>query len=106
MGKLARNVVVARTRRNSVRNDFDTRLMQVRTDLEARGVGGRIADRVSEEARETFDEAVDVAAESKTIIAGTIAALVLWFMRNPIMAMLENLVGTEDDDPEEDSDHD
>ena len=91
----------ARTRRNAARAAFDTRLAQVRDDLEARGIGGRIADKLGEDARAGLDEALDVARESKLVIGGTIAALALWFLRNPIIAWIEQQLGREWITPDE-----
>lgn len=95
MGKLATDVFDARARRNVARRGFDARLEQIRADLEARGVAGRIADKASADVREAIDEAVDVASESKGVIAGAIAALAIWFFRNPILARLEAMLGDE-----------
>jgi hypothetical protein len=76
---------------------FQSRLLQVQEDLSARSVGGRIADR----AAEAVDQAVDVAKDSKGVIAGTIAALVLWFFRHPIMDRITRDREEQDDDTTE-----
>ena len=85
---------LAQDRRNRIaaRKVFDTGLAQVRADLEARGIGGRIKDRAGQEAKAVFDEALDIASESKGILAATVAALVLWLARNPLMALLEDIL--------------
>jgi len=93
----------ARDQRDSARARFDARLAIVRADLEARSVGGRIADKIGEEARDALDEAIDVAKESKGVIAGTIAALALWFLRHPIIAWAEELIGVETPEKENSS---
>ncbi len=82
----------ARDRRDSARARFDARLAIVRADVEARSVGGRIADKAAEEARDAMEEALAVARESKVIIAGTVAALALWFLRNPLIAWAEEIL--------------
>lgn len=89
---LASKVAEQRAMRDAARGHFDARLEQVRQDLEARGIAGRLADKASEEARDAIDEALAVAAESKGIIAGTIAALAIWFLRNPILARIEAML--------------
>jgi len=101
MGKLANKVFEERATRNSVRSAFDARLSQVKTDVEARGVGGRIADRVSEEAREAYEEVLAVAGDNKGVVAGTIAALAIWFLRNPLIASLDRLLIADTDEEEE-----
>ena len=79
--------------RDASKSRFDARLAQVKLDLEARGIAGRIADEVADSAKLVFDEAVDVAQEHPGIIGGTIAALMLWVLRNPIIGWLEELLG-------------
>jgi hypothetical protein len=87
----------ARSARDSARAVFDERLAHVRADIETRGVGGRIADKLGEDARQALGEALDVASESKGVIAGTTAALALWLLRNPITAWVEGLISTNED---------
>lgn len=77
-----------RAARSSARARFDARLAQVQADLAARPIGGRIADKAGEEALSAANEALAVARESKGIIAAMIAALALWFLRNPLLAFL------------------
>jgi hypothetical protein len=71
---------------------FSSNLTQVRSDLEARGIGGRIADKAGKEVRAGFDEALAIADDNKGIIAATIAALALWFLRNPLIEGLRSLL--------------
>lgn len=101
MSKALRQLNAARSARDAARARYDARLAVVRGDIEARGVGGRIADKLGEDARQALGEALDVASESKGVIAGTVAALALWFLRNPITAWVEGLISTN-----EDNDHD
>lgn len=81
-----------RALRNSARGLFDGRLEQVKADLAARGIGGRIADKASGEVKATVDEAKAIAAESKGIIAGTVAVLGLWFFRKPLLDAARKLL--------------
>ena len=57
----------------------------VRADLKRRGLGGRALDRISEGATDVYEEAVDVASDHKGALAAIVAALVMWFARNPIL---------------------
>lgn len=104
MGKLSRKVFEDRAIRNAARQGFDSRVASVKADLAARGIGGRIADRASQQARDAYDEAMAVAAESKGIIAGTLAALAVWLLRGPIVASLDRLLGHDNDYHEEEFD--
>lgn len=94
----------ARTARDAARGVFEARLDQIRRDLEVRGVGGRMADRLGEDAKTVLDEVLDVAADSKGIIAGTIAVIALWLMRHPIVAWISGLIEDHTGNSEEDHD--
>jgi hypothetical protein len=78
-----------RAARDVARVTYEAQLASIKADLETRGIGGRIADEVSDQARALFDEAVDVAENHPGVIGGTIAAIGLWILRNPIIAWIE-----------------
>ena len=59
---------------------------RLRGALAERGPGARAADHAKGKARAAAREALDVANNSRGIIAGTAALLALWFCRKPIMA--------------------
>lgn len=86
MARVADKLENDRAVRNAAREAFDTRLAQVKLDLKARSLGGRVVDKVSKEANEALEEAVEIADQNRGVVAGTIAALALWFLRNPILA--------------------
>jgi hypothetical protein len=71
---------------------FNANLAQVRNDLDARGIGGRIADKAGKEVRAGFDEALAIADDNKGIVAATIAALTLWLLRHPLIEGLQALL--------------
>lgn len=100
MSTADRRLEEAREARDLARAAFDAQLQRVRGDPEEESIGGRIARRLGDDARSAFDDAVDIASESKGIVAGTIAALALWFLRNPIIAWIESHLA--DDAPAED----
>lgn len=60
----------------------------LRADLSIRGLGERAIDRIVSGASDVYDEALDVAADNKGALAAIIAAVVLWFARNPIREVL------------------
>lgn len=93
MAKLARQLEADRAARDSAKAAFDARYGAIKADMEERGIAGRIIDDTMRQVRDTFDEAVDVVESHPGVIGGTIAALVLWFLRNPIMAWVEELLG-------------
>ncbi|MBV1687382.1 hypothetical protein KRR38_06755 [Novosphingobium sp. G106] len=90
----------AKATRNAAHDALQLQLAQVREDLAARGIGGRIADR----AGEVVADAAEIANENKGIIAGTLTAIALWFLRGPIVGLATRLWERGDDDDEEDDD--
>lgn len=87
-----------RARRNAARQAFESNLDQIKTDLAARSIGGRIADKAGAEVKGALSEAAAVARESKGIIAATLGALLVWFLRNPLLALLGRTFGNGDGD--------
>ena len=100
MSNAADRLAKDRTTREAALSAFNANLAQVRTDLEARGIGGRIADQASMEVRAGIDEALAIADDNKGIVAATIAALALWFLRIPLIAGLRSLLDDEKTDDE------
>ena len=93
MSKAAQQLAQARATRDDARAVFDTQLAQLRGDPAEQTLGGRVAERLGDDAKAAMHQALDVASESKAIIAGTIAALALWFLRHPIIAWAEQMLG-------------
>lgn len=77
----------------------------LKLDLELRGVGARIADRVGDEAREVWEQTLDVAAAHRSLVAATLLALVAWLLRGPIASGVGALFGRDDVDADEPVDH-
>ncbi len=88
-------LLAARATRNAAKAAFDQRSAQVKGDIEARGLGVRIADRLSEEARKGAGQAIEVASESKLIVASVVGAFMLWLLRHPILAWIDELQNDE-----------
>jgi len=95
MSALADEVLRARAARDAAKETWEARLAQVRADVDARGVGGRIADHFGEQAVDTIEQAIDIADQNRGIVAGTIVALAVWFLRHPIIAWIDGLLGAE-----------
>jgi hypothetical protein len=100
-------IVHARARRDAARAVFDTRLAAIKADLDARGLGSRVAGTVVGEASDAIDVGLDVAREHKGLIAGTIGALLLWIFRQPLfgaaVSLYERIRGQDDEDIEDDA---
>ena len=99
MSEAGRQFASDRIARDHAKVALDARLAQVREDLAARGLGGRIADRVVADATDVAVEAADLARAHKGLVAGTIVALVLWVFRNPLIAGVERLLGIGQEEP-------
>lgn len=74
--------------RDAARALVDADVKNLRADLSVRSIGERALDRITTGASDVYDEAVDVAADHKGALAAIVAALVLWFARNPILELL------------------
>lgn len=70
-----------------VRSDVEA----LRSALETRPIGQRIKDKAADEMVGMIDSARDVAAENKTVIGLTFAALVGWFFRQPIADVAQDI---------------
>ena len=96
-----RKLAEARAARDTARANFDAQLAQLRGEPATHSIGGRIADRLSDDARAGLDHVLDVASENKGVIGATIAALALWFLRHPIIAWVERQLGEKAEATEE-----
>jgi hypothetical protein len=105
MGRLVKRLESDRATRDAARGAFDLRLAQVRQDVDARGIGGRIADKITEDAFDVIDEAVEIADSNRGVIAGTIAAVAIWIFRHPIIAWIEGLMEAKHEEEASDERH-
>lgn len=87
-----KSLAASRGNRNAARGLFDKRLSRVKADLSARSVSTRVKDRVQEQAFTALDHGLDIAKESKGIIAATTGAIALWFFRQPLIELVTGLL--------------
>lgn len=92
MNKADQRLNEDRANRRAARGLFDQKLAQVKTDYAARGLGLRIKAKAADQSKAALLQGLEVAKESKGIIAGVIAALLLWFWRNPLLARAKQLL--------------
>ncbi|HUD27385.1 MAG TPA: hypothetical protein VMQ93_00840 [Novosphingobium sp.] len=92
MNRLAAQVMADRVARDAARARFDGHYQAFKADMDERGIGGRIADEAIEQAKLVFDEAVAVVEEHPGAVGGTLAALVLWLVRNPLIAWIRDIL--------------
>ena len=88
--------------RDSARALVDADIKHLKADLAHKGIGGRIMDRAKEGALDLYEEAIDVAEDNKGALAALVAAIAVWFARNPIMS----LFGIEPDQTDDEWDED
>lgn len=60
---------------------------QVKSDLSQRGVGARAVDRLKDSATDVYEEALEVADNHKGALGALVAAVAIWFARNPILSL-------------------
>ena len=72
-------------------------ISHLKNDVSAKGVGARLATRMSDGATDVFEEAVEVADSNRGILTALLAAVVLWFARNPIMELFRDDEHNSDD---------
>ncbi|MDE2436869.1 MAG: hypothetical protein KGM49_11475 [Sphingomonadales bacterium] len=87
-----RRLIEDRETRRAARAVFDHGVRQVRTDLDARSVPGRIVDTAKAEATDALATGIAVARESKGIIATVMSGLLIWGFRAPLLRLARRLV--------------
>lgn len=66
---------------------FMADIAHLRASLAGKSIQERIVKRVSEGAVDVFEEAVEVADNHRGLLATLIAAVLIWFARNPILSL-------------------
>ena len=105
MSEVERNLAGDRTTRNAARGVFDAHLARLRGDIDAHGgIVGKAKDEAGQRLLDAGKQALTIAKESKGIVAGTVAALGLWFFRKPLIDAAKGWFGKsgEPDDVQED----
>ncbi len=82
---LERRLKEDRALRNAALELVKADVAHVRSELARKGLGSRLVGRMSDGAIDVFEEAVSVAENNRGTLATLIAAVGVWFMRNPIM---------------------
>lgn len=82
-----------RRNRNAARGLFDTRLGRVKADLAARPVPERVKAKAVDEAAKAIDKGLEIAGQSKGVIAATLGALALWAFRKPLVDAAQGWFG-------------
>ena len=98
--KIARQLAEDKALRDAALALFKADLRFIRNDLDRRGLGERVADRLGEGARDLADDAMDYATAHKGVVATAVAAVVMWFARRPILHSLGEMFDQDEEAPE------
>ena len=90
---LEAKVLADKALRDATNMALDTHLADVKLGLEERSLGTRVVDEIGAKAKAAFNETAEIAQENPGVIAGTIIALALWMLRNPIIRWLDERLG-------------
>ncbi|TCM21992.1 hypothetical protein EDF56_101669 [Novosphingobium sp. PhB165] len=93
MASLAARLAEHRAVRDEAKATFDAHYAALKADMEERGIAGRLADEAIDKALDVLDEAVAVVETHPAVVGGTFTALVLWILRNPIIAWITDIFG-------------
>ena len=96
MSDLQRQLHEDRALRNAALALVKADVENVKQDLSGKKLATRAIDRLTDGASEIFEEASEIAADNKGILAGLIGAIVIWFARHPIFEALGLGSGTQE----------
>lgn len=88
------NLEGKRATRNAARGAFAAHVARLKGDVAAHGgVVGKARDEAGKRLLDAGKQGLAIAGESKGIVAGTVAALGLWFLRKPLIAAARSHFG-------------
>ena len=88
--------------RDTARSLLNADIAHVKNILSGPSLGKRLAGRIGDGATDVLEKASDKADNHRGVLAALIGGIVLWFARNPILALLDDKpVDDADQAPEE-----
>lgn len=97
MSESERNLAADRANRNAARGLFDARLARVKGEVaEHGGLSGKIKDDLLNRAAQAGRQGLEIAADNKAVVGGTLAAVGLWFMRRPLLRTIRSWISGPD----------
>lgn len=87
MSDLRARMIEDRYLRDSAKALLEADVDHLKNAFAQRGLAGRALDSVREGAVGIYEEAVEVAEDNKGALFALIAAVVVWFARNPILSL-------------------
>lgn len=85
-------LATGREARNSALARLTGHYGKLRSGLQERPIGQRVTDEALGKAKQVGQEALDIAKDSKGVIAATAGALALWLFRKPLSRTVQGLV--------------
>ena len=73
--------------RDSARALIEADIEHLKANFTSKSLGERAMDRVTDGAMDLYEEAVELAQDNKGALAALIAAIVVWFARNPLLSL-------------------
>lgn len=74
--------------RDSARALVEADIEHLKADFTRKSLTERAVDRVLDGASDLYDEAIEMAEDNKGALAALIAAVLVWFARNPLLELL------------------
>lgn len=97
-GNLRRQMQEDRMLRDAAKALVEADVAHVKSEFSGKSLGSRFATRVTEGATELYEDAAEAADKNRGVLATLIAAMFIWFARNPIMAFFDDLLAEEDEE--------
>lgn len=77
----------ARNARDTAKARLSRRFSSLKGEYEEKGIGSRVGDQIAGKAKDAAQGAVEMARESKGVLAGVAGLLGLWFARRPLAGL-------------------
>ncbi|WP_341712430.1 hypothetical protein [Erythrobacter sp.] len=101
MSELRTRMVSDRHLRDTARALVEADVENLKTTYSQKSLTTRAMDKARESAVDIYEEALEVADDNRGALAALVAAIVVWFARNPILSLFG--LGEEDDPAPDDA---
>lgn len=91
--KFDRQLQSDRALKNSAMALVKANIEQVKQDYSAKGIGGRLAGRMSAGVQDLSEQASDKVSGKGAILAAIAGSAAVWFARKPLLELFDNLAG-------------
>lgn len=98
MTDLATRLMQDRAMRNAARAVIDADLEHLKADF----APGELKSRLAESAGDVLDHAAEIVGDNRGVIGALLAAVAIWFARNPLLSLFEEASGADDEAQEPD----